>query len=55
VGTGLGASGNWAYGILVIHMNEEDRKFEKKYRNKFVYFFYFLPSNTKGFDNHSYE
>jgi len=47
--------GNWAYGIFVIHKNEEDHKFEKHHRNKFLYFFNFLPSKTKGFNNHSYE
>jgi len=37
-------------------MNEESHKFEKHHRNKiYVFFFNFLPSKTKEFNNHSYE
>ena len=40
VGTRLGGQcRNWTKGILVIHTNEEDHKFEKHHRKKLCIFF----------------
>ena len=36
----LGANGNWAYGILVIHINEKDQNLRNIIETKLCIFFF---------------